>query len=48
MFKEREMHSLDLKGNKFAWKISWIEEPGRLQFMGSQGSDTIELTHTHK
>ena len=48
MFKEREMHSLDLKGNKFAWKISWTEEPGRLQFVGSQGSDTNELTHIHK
>ena len=20
----------------FAWKVSWTEEPGRLQFMGSQ------------
>ena len=26
-----------------AWEISWIEEPGGLQFMGSQGLDTIEL-----
>jgi len=23
-----------------AWEIPWIEEPGRLQFMGSQKSDT--------
>ena len=23
-----------------AWKIPWIEEPGRLQFMGSQVLDT--------
>ena len=22
-----------------AWKIPWTEEPGRLQFMGSQESD---------
>ena len=22
------------------WKIPWTEEPGRLQFMGSQESDT--------
>ena len=24
-----------------AWKIQWTEEPGRLQSMGSQESDTI-------
>ena len=24
--------------NIFAWKIPWTEEPGRLQFMGSQKS----------
>ena len=24
------------------WKISWSEEPGRLQSMGPQESDTIE------
>ena len=36
-----------------AWKIPWMEEPGRLQSMGSQESDTTEqlstgtLTHTH-
>ena len=24
-----------------AWEISWTEEPGRLQSMGSQESDTI-------
>jgi len=23
-----------------AWRIPWTEEPGRLQFMGSQESDT--------
>ena len=23
-----------------AWKITWMEEPGRLQFMGSQKSQT--------
>ena len=26
--------------NILAWKIPWIEEPGGLQFMGSQESDT--------
>ena len=30
-----------------AWEIPWTEEPGRLQFMGSQRSDTTEqLTFT--
>ena len=26
--------------NILAWKISWTEEPGRLQSMGSQESDS--------
>ena len=26
--------------NSLAWRIPWIEEPGRLQSMGSQESDT--------
>ena len=26
-----------------AWRIPWIEEPGRLQFIGSQESDMISL-----
>ena len=25
-----------------AWRIPWTEEPGGLQFMGSQESDTTE------
>ena len=25
-----------------AWKIPWMEEPGRLQSMGSKESDTTE------
>ena len=30
-----------------AWRIPWIEEPGRLQSIGSQKADTTErLTHT--
>ena len=29
--KEMATHS-----NILAWKIPWMEEPGRLQFMGSQ------------
>ena len=27
--------------NILAWEIPWTEEPGRLQSMGSQESDTI-------
>jgi len=33
-----------------AWKIPWMEEPGRLQFMGSQYVVCIYIymyTHTH-
>ena len=30
-----------------AWKIPWMEEPGRLQSMGSLGSDTTEWLHFH-
>ena len=33
--KEMATHSSIL-----AWEISWTEEPGRLQSMGSQGSNT--------
>ena len=29
-----------------AWKISWTEEPGTLQSMGSQESNTTERTYT--
>ena len=31
----------------FAWKISWTEEPGRLQSMGSLESGTTERLHFH-
>ena len=30
-----------------AWKLPWKEEPGRLQSMGSQESDTTERLHFH-
>ena len=33
--KEMAIHS-----NILAWRIPWTEEPGRLQSMGSQESDT--------
>ena len=32
----------------FAWEVLWMEEPGRLQSMGSQKSDMTEQFHfTH-
>ena len=41
--KEMATHSSIL-----AWKISWTEEPGGLQSMGSQESDmTQRLDHHH-
>ena len=30
-----------------AWKIPWMEEPGRLQSMGREESDTTEWLHFH-
>ena len=30
-----------------AWKIPWMEEPGRLQSMGHYKSDTTERLHFH-
>ena len=40
--KEMAAHS-----NVFAWKIPWMEKPGRLQSMGSQrvGHDWASNTH---
>ena len=29
------------------WKILWTEDPGRLQFMGSQELDMTECLSTH-
>ena len=40
--KEMTTHSSTL-----AWKIPWTEEPGRLQSMGLQRSDTTERLHCH-
>ena len=31
----------------FAWKIPWMEEPGRLQSMGSLESEMTEQLHFH-
>ena len=30
-----------------AWKIPWMEKPGRLQSMGSRRVDTTERLHFH-
>ena len=30
-----------------AWKIPWMEEPGRLQSMDPEESDTTERLHFH-
>ena len=30
-----------------AWKISWMEEPGGLQFMGLEEPDRTERLHFH-
>ena len=40
--KEMATHSSTL-----AWKITWTEEPGRLQSMGRKESDTTEQLHFH-
>ena len=41
-FKAMAPHSSTL-----AWKIPWMEEPGRLQSMGLIESDTTERLHFH-
>ena len=41
--KEMATHSSIL-----AWEIPWTEEPGRLQSMGSQESDTTEHLNDHQ
>ena len=40
---EKEMITLS---SILAWRIPWTEEPGRLQSVGSQESDTIERLST--
>ena len=41
---EKEMATLS---SILAWRIPWMEEPGRLQSMGSLESDTAERLHFH-
>ena len=40
--KEIATHSIFL-----AWKIPWMEEPGRLQSLGPKESDMTERLHFH-
>ena len=41
--KEMATHS-----SMLAWRIPWIEEPGRLQSMGSQESDMTQCLNHHQ
>ena len=31
-----------------SWRIPWTEEPGGLQFLGSNTTEATEHTHTHR
>ena len=35
------------RSSTLAWKIPWTEEPGGLQSMGSEESDTTEQLYFH-
>ena len=39
--------AMALHSSTFAWKIPWMEEPGRLQSVGLLESDTTERLHFH-
>ena len=39
--------AMALHSNTLAWKIPWMEEPGRQQSMGSLESDMTEQLHSH-
>ena len=39
--------ALATQSSTLAWKIPWMEEPGRLQSMGLLGVDTTERLHFH-
>ena len=45
----REGHGKNTHSSILAWRIPWAEEPGGLQFIGSQrvGNDWSDLAHTH-
>ena len=42
--QEKEMAT---RSSILTWRIPWTEEPGRLQSMGLQESDTTERLSTH-
>ena len=39
--------AMAIHSSTLAWKIPWMEEPGRLQFMGHEELDTTERLHCH-
>ena len=49
MLNERSqtLESANAINKRYAWRIPWTEEPGRLQSMGSLGLDTTERLHFH-
>ena len=42
VWKDLLEKELAARSSTLAWKIPWMEEPGRLQSMGFQESDTTE------
>ena len=47
-FLETELvKAMATHSSTLAWKIPWMEEPGRLQFMGSRRVDATERLHFH-
>ena len=44
LFTEKAMAT---QSSTLAWKIPWMEEPGRLQSMGCEELDTTERLHFH-
>ena len=41
------LYFLRLLSSTLDWKIPWTEDPGRLQSMGREESDTTEQLHFH-
>ena len=41
-FAFKSVHCMATHSSILAWKIPWMEEPGRLQSMGRKESDTTE------
>ena len=47
LWKKNQAIPVAPHSSTLAWKIPWMEEPGRLQSMGSLESDTTEWLHFH-